>query len=137
VPAPIFVLDASVTIAALLIEERTPEVRTILRSALNGVAVPALWHLEVGNILLRAERRGAIRADERVGYMADLSAIPLTVDHEGTVRAWRATTALAQRHQLTLYDAAYLELAVRLRLRLATFDAALARAALAEGVSVM
>ncbi len=132
-----FVLDASVTIAALLIEERTPEARTILRAALNGVAVPALWHLEVGNILVRAERRGAIRGEERMGLVADLSAIPMTVDHEGTAHSWRATTDLALRHQLTLYDAVYLELAMRLRVPLATFDAALARAAGAEGVAVM
>lgn len=132
-----FVLDASVTIAAVLIEERTAEARTILRAALNGVAVPALWHLEVGNILLRAERRGAIRGEERLGHIADLSVIPMAVDHEGTTHAWRATTVLALRHQLTLYDAVYLELALRLRVPLATFDAALARAAGAEGVAVM
>lgn len=129
-----FVLDASVTIAALLIEDRTPEARSIIRAALNGVAVPALWHLEVGNILLRAERRGLIRADERAGHIGDLMALPLTVDHDGSFHAWRATTDLALRHQLTLYDAAYLELAVRLRVPLATFDAALARAARSEGI---
>ncbi len=60
-----FVLDASVAIAAILVEERTPEARTILRTALDRVIVPSLWHLEVGTILLRAERRGTIRADER------------------------------------------------------------------------
>lgn len=129
-----FVLDASVTIAALLIEDRTAEARTILRTALAGVVVPALWHLEVGNILLRAERRGDIRADERIGHIADLSVLPVTIDHEGAANAWRATTGLALRHRLTLYDAAYLELSVRLRVPLATFDAALARAAEIEGV---
>lgn len=131
-----FVLDASVTIAALLPEERTPEARVILRTALNGVLVPTLWHLEVGNILLRAERRGVIRVDERVGHIADLSALAVTVDHEGPGHAWHATTVLALRHQLTLYDAAYLELAVRQRVPLATFDRALVRAARAEGVAV-
>lgn len=131
-----FVLDASVTIAALLPEERTQEARVVLRTALNGVLVPVLWHLEVGNILLRAERRGVIRADERVGHIADLSALPVTVDHEGTGYAWHATTVLALRHRLTLYDAAYLELAVRQRVPLATFDRALERAARAEGVAV-
>ena len=129
-----FVLDASVAIAAMLVEERTPEARTILRTALDGVIVPSLWHLEVGNILLRAERRGTIRADERIAHMADLAALPMTVDHEGPTQAWGATTTLAMRHRLTLYDATYLELALRHRLRLATFDAALVRAAAEEGV---
>lgn len=129
-----FVLDASVAIAAMLVEERTPEARTILRTALDGVIVPSLWHLEVGNILLRAERRGTIRTDERIAHMADLAALPMAVDHESPTQAWGATTTLALRHRLTLYDAAYLELALRHRLRLATFDAALARAAADEGV---
>ncbi len=80
--------------------------------------MPSLWHLEVGTILPRAERRGTIRADERIAHMADLAALPMTVDHEGAIQAWGATITLALRH----------------RLRLATFDAALARAAADEGV---
>lgn len=131
-----FVLDASVTIAAILIEERTAEARAIMLTALNGVIVPALWHLEVGNILLRAQRRGGITGDECAGHLADLSTVPVTTDQQGSPHAWGATMDLARRHRLTLYDAAYLELAARLHIPLATFDTALARAATAEGVAV-
>ncbi len=129
---PVFVLDASVTIAALLPEDRSDEARSILRRALSGVIVPALWHLEVGNILIRAERRGAIKPRGRETLLADLAIIPIDTDHEGSIHAWRGTTDLALRHSLTLYDATYLELAIRYRLPLATFDASLVRAATAE-----
>mgnify|MGYP003345838887 FL=1 len=123
---------ASVAIAAILVEERTREARAFMRAALGGATVPSLWPIGGGNILLRAERRGDIRPDEREAHVADLSALALIVDHEGAARAWRETTALALRHRLTLYDATYLELAIRLRVPLATFDAALARAAEAQ-----
>ena len=121
-------------IAAVLTEHRTPEARAILRAGLGNIAVPALWYLEVGNILVRAERRGMISPNDRLGHIADLSLLPVTVDHKGAARAWRTTTALALRHGLTLYDGTYLELALRHRIPLATFDAALTRAAAAENL---
>lgn len=128
------VIDASVTIAAILVEDRTQEARDIIRSAASGFAVPFLWPVEVGNVLMLGERRGRFSADRLEVHMRYLAAMPATVDHEGPNHAWHATMVLARRHRLTLYDAAYLELALRQRLRLATFDAALARAAADEGV---
>lgn len=130
------VIDASVAIAAILVEDRTPEARDIVRSAVAGLVVPFLWPLEVGNVLLLGERRGRFSAERRDAHMRYLAAMPVTVDREGQNHAWGATTELARRHRLTLYDAAYLELAVRLRVPLATFDATLARAAGAEGVAL-
>ena len=130
------VIDASVAIAAIPVEDRTQEARDIVRRAVAGLVVPFLWPVEVGNVLLLGERRGRFSAERLVAHMRYLAAMPVTVDHEGPNHAWSATMELARRHRLTVYDAAYLELAVRLRVPLATFDAALARAAGAEGVTL-
>lgn len=130
-------LDASVAIAAVQLEERSTEAEGILRRfAPLGIVVPVLWHVEVGNILMLAERRQRLSQDALEGHLRDLAALPISVDHEGHAAMWGTTLLLAQRHRLTLYDALYLELAVRLDLPLATFDSALARAAIAERVSI-
>jgi len=134
---PGLVLDASVAIAAVQREERTAEAEAIVRRYTPlGIVVPVLWHVEVGNILLLAERRQRLSAEGREAHLRDLAALPISVDYDGHGVAWGAAMALAQRHRLTLYDGLYLELAVRLRVPLATFDAALVRAAAAEGVTV-
>ena len=134
---PGLVLDASVAIAAVQQEERTVEAEGIVRRYFPvGFIVPVLWHIEVGNILLLTERRQRLSSEGREGHLRDLAALPITVDYDGHGLAWNATMALARRHQLTLYDAMYLELAVRLRVPLATFDAALVRAARSEDVAV-
>jgi predicted nucleic acid-binding protein len=96
--------------------------------------VPAHWRLEVGNALLMAERRGRIRAGRVDAVWRLLAALPIEVDAETNARAWEGAAELARRHGLTLYDAAYLELAARRRLPLATFDGALVRAAGVERV---
>jgi predicted nucleic acid-binding protein len=133
---PGFVLDASVALAWAL----PGEVGGAGASALMGrlveeaAIVPTLWRLEVGNALLTAERRGRLRP-ERVGAAWRLLGdLPIELDTETHARAWSGTAELARRHGLTLYDAAYLELAGRRALPLATFDALLARAAGAERV---
>ena len=108
------VLDASVTIAALIEEDRSDEARLILHNVISdGAAVPSLWPLEVGNILLLAERRRSLTAAARRDHLPDLSRLPIVIDHETARHAWHGAMALAERHGLTLYDAAYLELSVR------------------------
>lgn len=135
---PGLVLDASVAIAAFQLEERTAEAEAIVRRYTPfGMIVPVLWHIEVGNILLLAERRGRLSPEGREAHLRDLAALPIAVDYDGHGAVWSAAMALAHRHRLTLYDALYLELAVRLRIPLATFDSALVRAAAAEGVAVV
>jgi predicted nucleic acid-binding protein len=132
------ILDASVTIAALIEDERSEEARNILRDVVSdGAIVPALWLLEVGNVLLMAERRHSLTAAERHDHLGDLSHLPITIDHETAAHAWQDTMALAERRGLTLYDATYLELSLRRRLPLATFDAALRRAAREESVTLL
>lgn len=122
-----FVVDASVSAAWFLPDEANPRTEAALQAtATHDVWVPALWLLEVGNLLLRAQRRKRITADKRRELAAAASALRIRVDREPVSIA--ALDELAARHGLTAYDAAYLELALRRGLPLATQDDALAAA---------
>lgn len=131
-------LDSSVTLAWVHGDERSASIEAVFdRVADHGAMVPRLWHLEVANSLTVAVRRGRMSADERAEAIADLADLDIVVDDETEQHAWKATMQLADRHGLSVYDAAYLELAQRKRMPLATLDKALMRAALAAGVEVM
>jgi len=132
------VLDASVAISAVLEEHSADQARTILRRVAEaGALVPNLWHLEVGQTLLVAERQGRIDTTRRQKVQTLLLDLPITVDAETWTRAMRDTATLAADQRLSLYDAAYLELSRRCELPLATFDANLRRAACAIGVVLL
>jgi len=132
------VLDASVAISAVLEEHSADQARTILRRVAEaGALVPNLWHLEVGQTLLVAERRGRIDTTRRQKVQTLLLDLPITVDAETWTRAMRDTATLAADQRLSLYDAAYLELSRRCELPLATFDANLRRATSAMGVVLL
>jgi predicted nucleic acid-binding protein len=125
-----FVLDASLALAWYFQDEATPATEMILdRVVETGAVVPALWRLELVNGLQVAVRRGRISAAYRDRSLADLAQMQIETDPETDVHAWSVTLRLADRHELTLYDAAYLELAQRRRLPLATLDQDLRRAA--------
>ena len=130
-----FVLDCSVTMAWVFPDEAS-EATGRLRDSLIGdrAFVPSLWPVEVGSVLLAATRRGRIGADEWPRICASLDALPVEVEPVSSSRVWGAALALADRHGLSVYDATYLELALRMRLPLATLDRALAAAARAAGV---
>jgi predicted nucleic acid-binding protein len=132
----VLVLDASVALAVVLEEAGSDAARNIVRGAAGGIIVPFLWHIEVGNSLILAQRRRQIQPTDRQSHLADLAALRVAVDDAGPAAIWNHTTTLALRHNLTLYDATYLELAVRRNLPLASFDQALIRAAAAEGLPV-
>lgn len=89
--------------------------------------VPALWHLEFANVLLAAQRRKRIAAKDGKGLLARAPRLPLATD--GRVVPLVVIADLAESHGITTYDAAYLELAMRLKCPLATQDKALAKAA--------
>jgi predicted nucleic acid-binding protein len=132
------IVDASVVLAVPLQEANRDRAVAVLQLAIeDGAVVPGIWHLEVGNSLMLAERRGRISAVDRTAAMQDLFRLPIEVDNDTASRAWRDTLVLAQLHRLTLYDASYLELGIRRSLPLATFDAALRRAAEAAGVKLL
>ena len=99
--------------------------------------VPVLWHLEVGNVLAQAERRGRIAAGDIAARIELLRRLPITTDDETAGRALRDTLALAREHKLTTYDASYLELATRCGLPLATRDRELQEAAGRMGVEII
>jgi predicted nucleic acid-binding protein len=99
--------------------------------------VPQLWPLEVLNGLNMAERRKRIDAARRKGLAAFLRALPITVDADTATEAWDGIQRLAIRFRLTLYDAAYLELAQRRELPLATLDKQLRTAATGLGVRLL
>ena len=132
------VLDASVAIAWCMEEERTPAVLALLHQVTEqGAEAPQLWPLEVTNILVMAARRGRMPSDRVDGLLGFLRDLPVALDDATATQAWGATALLAERHRLSVYDAAYLELALRRDLPLATLDAALGKAAEQAGVRVV
>ena len=133
-----FVLDASVTMAWCFGDEATPETWALLdRLAAEGAIVPGLWALEVGNILAQAERRNRTTA-ARIGlFVEQLATLPIRVDDETSHRALDTILSIARRENVTMYDAAYLELAIRLGAALATKDEALKITAARNGVSLV
>jgi len=132
------VLDSSITLAWVYSDETTAPVSEIFDLvSQTGAWVPGLWRLEVANVLEMSLRRKRHDAKFRDATLADLAQLPIQVDSETDRQAWSATLRLAARHQLTLYDAAYLELALRRKLPLATLEEDLRHAAHAEKIRLL
>lgn len=132
------VLDSSAALAWVYMEERSEAIAAVLDRVTEGGAwVPALWRLEVANVLEMGVRRGRNDAAFRDATLADFELLPIQTDAETGAQAWRATLRLAERHRLTVYDAAYLEVAMRRGLPLASLDRALRAAAGAEDVVLL
>ncbi len=108
-----------------------------MEAAREGILlVPSIWPLEFANTLLVAERRNRIGADQRDRIINDLDALPIKVEQESRERVLGEVLPLARKHQLSTYDASYLDLAVCCKLPLATQDKALIRAAAECGVAL-
>jgi len=132
------VIDSSVTLAWVYSDETTPAVSHVLQLVTSGGAwVPSLWRLEVANVLEIGARRGRHDSAFLDATLSDLALFPVSTDSETEKQAWSATRRLAERHELTVYDAAYLELAQRRRLPLATLDEELREAAKIENVPLL
>jgi predicted nucleic acid-binding protein len=132
------VLDASMAVAWVFEDESTAATDEILRRVRDeGAIAPSLWRLEVANALQIAIRRR--RCDESYAdrSLEDLAELPVVRDEKTDEHAWGATKRLARQYGLSLYDAAYLELALRLQKPLASCDAALVRAAKQSGLSIL
>jgi predicted nucleic acid-binding protein len=134
-----FIVDASVGFAWVYEEQATTETDGLLNQVAAGatVVVPALWFLEMANVLLVAQRRHRLTAIQRKSALEKLTAMQFTIDEEGTRQAFGITSELAEKHGLTIYDAAYLELASRRSLPLASRDEALKIAARLCGVKTL
>ncbi|WP_439478129.1 type II toxin-antitoxin system VapC family toxin [Brevundimonas sp.] len=131
----LFVVDASVVGCWSLPDEDDPEGDRLLIAASRGtLAVPFHFPAEIGNLILTAERRRRITPEQARAARQAMATLSFDIDPGGFDTVWGAAWSLSVRHGLTLYDALYLELALRLNLPLATFDGALRRAAEAEGL---
>ena len=131
------VLDASLTLSWCFEDERTPAVDAALdKVAASGAVVPLLWRMEVANGLQMAIRRKRIDRDFRDRAIQHLSLLPIVVDSETDTYVWTVTLRLSDRFGLTVYDAAYLELAQRRNLPLASIDKALSAAGRRLGVPI-
>lgn len=137
IPAEGLVIDSSITIAWCFPDEKDDYSQSVLDAlASEHAIVPDLWHLEVANTLVVGERRKRSTQVETVAWTSFLAALPIAVDEETKAHAFTDTMQLARTHDLSAYDAAYLELAMRRGLPLATLDDKLKAAAQAVGVTL-
>lgn len=133
-----FVLDCAIAIAWCIEDEADGATDALLdRLRSTGAWAPSIWPHEIANVLLQAERRGQITQAAVDGRLTLLEQLPIEIDPLPWWRSGQAVLALARQHRLSAYDAAYLELAARSALPLATKDKALARAHAAMGGTVL
>jgi predicted nucleic acid-binding protein len=124
------VVDSSIALSWCFEDEATPQTEAVFELVRReGAIVPGLWHLELGNVLLQAERRGRIVIGMVMTRFDRIGELPIETDTETVTRAWREILALARAENLTTYDATYLELAARRNASLASKDNALRAAA--------
>lgn len=126
-----FVTDASIGVAWVHPAQATDQSEELLQAVHDGARAkaPALWALETANALLALARRGKLTEDERQEALSGLAKLSVELDHETAALAFRKLSDLASAQGLSLYDAAYLELAMRSKLPLACKDGPLRDAA--------
>ena len=128
------VLDSSVTMAWVLRDEQSAQADAALEQVaeIGGIA-PALWWVEVRNVLVIAERRGRLTQEDTAAAVQAIDALYIHLDHAPDNTS---LLQLARTHGLSAYDALYLELAIRQQRPLATLDRKLSAAAQAEGIAL-
>jgi predicted nucleic acid-binding protein len=135
-----FVLDNSVAMRWLLASNKASDQRyaeLVLKSLVDAeVLVPNLWHLEAANVLLNATNRKQIEISEVERFTAQLENLPITVDTLTANQVFGHTISLARAYRLSSYDAAYLELALREGLPLASLDKDLLKAARRSDIEI-
>jgi predicted nucleic acid-binding protein len=133
-----FVADAPVAVGWVHPGQATPETAAMLDAIAGGtiLEVPALWPLEVANALTVLVRRRKLTEKERQTALGWLRVLPLRIDHEMSSLAFSRLSELASAHQLSVYDAAYLDLAERRKLILGCNDGPLRKAATNLGVHI-
>ena len=133
-----FVADASVAVGWVHPSQATPEASAMLDAIADGttLVVPALWPLEVANALTVLRRRAKLTEKERQAALGWMRGLRVQVDHEMALLAFSTLAELAANHGLSVYDAAYLEVAQRRSLPLGCKDGPLRKAAMAAGVEL-
>jgi predicted nucleic acid-binding protein len=133
-----YVLDCSLTMCWAFTDEATPATDELLVAAESSeLVVPSIWFMEVGNALNMAQRRNRVTKAQADLFVSKLLSFNVVLDLAPAHRSLTHLRPLAQQHNLTVYDAAYLDLAIRLALPLATQDAKLRAAAAAAGVAMV
>lgn len=133
-----FVLDASIALSWCFADEATEKTTALLdRLEQETAIVPAIWPLEIGNILLSAQRRKRISYADMMQFLEMFKNINIQIDLETMNKCFNEITSLAYSEQLTTYDAAYLELAIRTGLPLATKDQQLLTAGRRLGIHLL
>ena len=133
-----YVLDCSITMSWIFPDESSDSAEALLESLRDDFAlVPTLWFFEVGNVLKSATRRGRIDAEDCSRLSETLRTLPIETDGEGYRLVWDSLLPIARRLDLTVYDVAYLELALRHGIPLATLDRDLRAKARTLGVEVI
>jgi len=133
-----FVLDCSTAMAWCFEDEKSGHADRILEGlAVSPAVVPTIWMLEVANVLLMAQRKRRITVADSARFLDLLRSLPIRTDEETSRRAWTEILPLAARLSLSAYDAAYVELAIRLDAPLATLDTHLMRAAKRAGIEIL
>jgi predicted nucleic acid-binding protein len=137
--SPAWVIDSSVGFAWIHPNQATEATNRVLNEIEDGAAivVPTLWFSEIANSLLVLQRRKKLTAAERKAALETLSNLPMTVDEEAGKAAFGKTSELAEQYDLSVYDATYLELAIRRKLPLASRDDALNSAAKKAGIKTL
>ena len=137
-PSPALVLDASLALSWALPDEASAYSDAILETvARSGASVPALWAHEMANGLLMAQKRKRLTTAQRMSFAEALLRLPIEVENSTARAVLDGQAALAERYGLTAYDAAYLDLALRRGVPLATQDKAMKAAARKAGVVVL
>jgi predicted nucleic acid-binding protein len=134
----VIVLDSSFAMALAMDDEHVSGLDSLLsRMIQEHTVVPPLWEYEIANAMLSASRRGRMPADQLPHRLALLKSLPISVDMAVIELTVIRSLDLAKKHNLTVYDAAYLELGIRLQATIATLDQKLAGAATSEDLKVI
>ena len=135
---PALIVDCSVAMAWLFPDEATPQTAKLFERLADETAlVPGWWRLEITNVLALAERKGRITPAQSAEFISAISTLDIVTDSDSSDRAFDHLLPLCRTHQLTSYDALYLDLALRRGLPLATLDEPLRKAAKKMGVKLL
>lgn len=133
-----FVLDSSVALAWVLPDESDPTIDSLCDRLTEDIAVvPPVWPLEIGNVLRIAVKRGRLNLKDMGRVIKELRWLPIEIDTYSTERSFDETLAIAQKYDLTTYDASYVELARRRDVPIATLDQKLRKTSVSIKIDVL